>query len=43
MVSDTNASDTKATLANFTDPYMGRVELAELIAESGSALLRVVA
>ena len=34
MVSDTNASDTKAILANITDPYMGRVELAELTPES---------
>lgn len=30
MVSDTNVSDTKAVLANITDPYMGRIELAEL-------------
>jgi catechol 2,3-dioxygenase-like lactoylglutathione lyase family enzyme len=29
-VSDTNTSDTKAVLANITDPYMGRIELAEL-------------
>ena len=29
-VSDPNASDTKAILANITDPYMGRIELAEL-------------
>ena len=29
-VSDTNTSDTKAILANITDPYMGRIELAEL-------------
>ena len=29
-VSDTNASDTKAILANITDPYMGRIELAQL-------------
>src|SRR5580658_4661525 len=29
-VSDTNISDTKAILANITDPYMGRIELAEL-------------
>ena len=28
-VSDTNVSDTKAILANITDPYMGRIELAE--------------
>ena len=34
MVSDTNASDTKAILANITDPYMGRIELAELTPES---------
>jgi catechol 2,3-dioxygenase-like lactoylglutathione lyase family enzyme len=34
MVSDTNVSDTKAILANITDPYMGRVELAELTPES---------
>ena len=33
-VSDTNTSDTKAILANITDPYMGRIELAELAAES---------
>jgi len=33
-VSDINASDTKAVLANITDPYMGRIELAELPAES---------
>jgi Flp pilus assembly CpaE family ATPase len=34
-VSDTNASsDTKAILANITDPYMGRIELAELPPES---------
>jgi catechol 2,3-dioxygenase-like lactoylglutathione lyase family enzyme len=33
-VSDTNVSDTKAVLANITDPYMGRIELAELTAES---------
>ena len=33
-VSDTNASDTKAVLANITDPYMGRIELAELPPES---------
>jgi catechol 2,3-dioxygenase-like lactoylglutathione lyase family enzyme len=33
-VSDTNVSDTKAILANITDPYMGRIELAELPAES---------
>jgi catechol 2,3-dioxygenase-like lactoylglutathione lyase family enzyme len=34
MVSDTNVSDTKAVLANITDPYMGRIELAELPPES---------
>lgn len=34
MVSDTNRSDTKAILANITDPYMGRIELAELTPES---------
>ena len=34
MVSDTNTSDTKAVLANITDPYMGRIELAELTPES---------
>lgn len=34
MVSETNASDTKAILANITDPYMGRIELAELTPES---------
>jgi len=33
-VSDTNVSDTKAVLANITDPYMGRIELAELPPES---------
>jgi catechol 2,3-dioxygenase-like lactoylglutathione lyase family enzyme len=33
-VSDTNVSDTKAVLANITDPYMGRIELAELPADS---------
>jgi catechol 2,3-dioxygenase-like lactoylglutathione lyase family enzyme len=33
-VSDTNLSDTKAILANITDPYMGRIELAELPPES---------
>jgi catechol 2,3-dioxygenase-like lactoylglutathione lyase family enzyme len=33
-VSDTNTSDTKAVLANITDPYMGRIELAELTPES---------
>ena len=34
MVGDTNTSDTKAILANVTDPYMGRIELAELPPES---------
>jgi len=33
-VSDPNTSDTKAILANITDPYMGRIELAELPPES---------
>ena len=33
-VSETNTSDTKAILANITDPYMGRIELAELAPES---------
>jgi catechol 2,3-dioxygenase-like lactoylglutathione lyase family enzyme len=33
-VTDTNASDTKAILANITDPYMGRIELAELTPDS---------
>jgi catechol 2,3-dioxygenase-like lactoylglutathione lyase family enzyme len=33
-VSNTNVSDTKAILANITDPYMGRIELAELPQES---------
>lgn len=33
-VTDTNLSDTKAVLANITDPYMGRIELAELPPES---------
>jgi catechol 2,3-dioxygenase-like lactoylglutathione lyase family enzyme len=33
-VSETNVSDTKAILANITDPYMGRIELAELAPES---------
>jgi catechol 2,3-dioxygenase-like lactoylglutathione lyase family enzyme len=33
-VTDTNTSDTKAILANITDPYMGRIELAELPPES---------
>jgi catechol 2,3-dioxygenase-like lactoylglutathione lyase family enzyme len=34
MVSDTSTSDTKAILANITDPYMGRIELAELTPDS---------
>jgi catechol 2,3-dioxygenase-like lactoylglutathione lyase family enzyme len=34
IVTNTNVSDTKAILANITDPYMGRIELAELPAES---------
>jgi catechol 2,3-dioxygenase-like lactoylglutathione lyase family enzyme len=29
-VSDVNTSDTGAILANITDPYMGRIELAQL-------------
>jgi catechol 2,3-dioxygenase-like lactoylglutathione lyase family enzyme len=33
-VSDTNTSDTKAIIANITDPYMGRIELTELPPES---------
>jgi catechol 2,3-dioxygenase-like lactoylglutathione lyase family enzyme len=33
-VSDPNTSDTKAVLANITDPYMGRIELAQLPPES---------
>ena len=33
-VSGTNTSDTKAILANITDPYMGRIELAQLPPES---------
>jgi catechol 2,3-dioxygenase-like lactoylglutathione lyase family enzyme len=33
-VSDVNRSDTKAMLANITDPYMGRIELAELPPDS---------
>ena len=33
-VSDINDSDTKAILANITDPYMGRIELAQLPPES---------
>ena len=34
VVSDTIASDTKAILANITDPYMGRIELTELTPDS---------
>ncbi len=33
-VSDPNTSATRAILANITDPYMGRIELAELPPES---------
>jgi catechol 2,3-dioxygenase-like lactoylglutathione lyase family enzyme len=33
-VTDTNVSATKAILANITDPYMGRIELAELTPDS---------
>jgi catechol 2,3-dioxygenase-like lactoylglutathione lyase family enzyme len=33
-VSDVNTSDTGALLANVTDPYMGRIELAQLPPES---------
>ena len=33
-VTDTTVSDTKAILANITDPYMGRIELTELPPES---------
>lgn len=33
-VTDPIASDTKAILANITDPYMGRIELTELPPES---------
>ena len=33
-VTDTNTSDTRAVLANITDPYMGRIELAELPPDS---------
>jgi catechol 2,3-dioxygenase-like lactoylglutathione lyase family enzyme len=33
-VTDTNTSDTRAILANITDPYMGRIELTELPPES---------
>jgi catechol 2,3-dioxygenase-like lactoylglutathione lyase family enzyme len=33
-VTDTNVSDTKAIIANITDPYMGRIELVEITPES---------
>jgi len=33
-VTDPNLSDTKAVIANITDPYMGRIELTELTPES---------
>ena len=33
-VTDTSKSDTKAILANITDPYMGRIELTELPPDS---------
>ena len=33
-VSGTNVSDTEAILANITDPYMGRIELAQLPPDS---------
>jgi lactoylglutathione lyase len=33
-VTDTSTSDTKAIIANITDPYMGRIELTELPPES---------
>ena len=33
-VTNPNTSDTKAILANITDPYMGRIELTELPPES---------
>ena len=33
-VTDPNVSQTKAVLANITDPYMGRIELAELTPDS---------
>jgi 4-hydroxyphenylpyruvate dioxygenase-like putative hemolysin len=33
-VTDPNTSDTKAIIANITDPYMGRIELTELPPES---------
>ena len=33
-VTDPNRSDTKAILANITDPYMGRIELVEITPQS---------
>jgi catechol 2,3-dioxygenase-like lactoylglutathione lyase family enzyme len=33
-VTDPNNSDTKAIIANITDPYMGRIELAQITPES---------
>jgi catechol 2,3-dioxygenase-like lactoylglutathione lyase family enzyme len=33
-VTEPNVSDTKAILANITDPYIGRIELTELTPES---------
>jgi catechol 2,3-dioxygenase-like lactoylglutathione lyase family enzyme len=33
-VTDPNVSDTKAILANIADPYMGRIEIAELTPDS---------
>ena len=33
-VTDTSNSDTKAILANITDPYMGRIELVEITPDS---------
>ncbi len=33
-VTDVNKSDTEAMLANITDPYMGRIELAQLPPDS---------
>jgi len=33
-VTDPNKSDTKAVIANITDPYMGRIELVEITPES---------
>jgi hypothetical protein len=33
-VTDANVSDTKAVIANITDPYMGRIELVEITSES---------